>query len=112
MHQPFTEPVSDVQDIKKPDFLDITFDALQSALNEARKKYNKLRNRSRSEAEFDLYCKIGLEYAVQYPTEWRKFYRNNVGEKCDYDKLNKLFYKFYKIQKKKLAKKQNWWHNI
>lgn len=111
MHQAFTEPVTAIQE-NKPDILDITFDALQSALDEAKKRYNKFRNKNISEAQFELCYKLGLEYAVRYPEEWQKFYKNNVGERCDYEKLNKLFYRFYKIQTKKLAKKQNWWHNI
>lgn len=112
MHQSFTEPVTPAQNIVEPGFLDSTLEALGNALDNAQKKYNKIKNKNMSAAQYDLLCQLGLDYAVKYPTEWRKFYRNNVGERCDYEKLNRLFYKFYKIQVKKLAKKQSWWHNI
>lgn len=112
MHQFFTAPITPVQGVEQPGIIDSTLESLQNALGELQKRYAKIRNKNMSEAQFDLLVQVGLDYAVQYPTEWRKFYRNNVGERCDYEKLNKLFYKFYKIQHKKLAKKQNWWHNI
>lgn len=112
MHQQFTEPITPVQGIDQPGIVDATLDALQNALDDVQKRYKKFKNKNVSEAQFELFVKVGLDYAVKYPEEWRKFYKNNVGERCDYEKLNRLFYKFYKIQSKKLAKQQNWWHNI
>lgn len=112
MHQSFTKPVAPVEEINQPGIIDATLDALQNALDDVQKRYRKFRNKSVSEAQFDLLVQVGLDYAVKYPEDWRKFYRNNVGERCDYEKLNRLFYKFYKIQSKKLAKQENWWHNI
>jgi hypothetical protein len=112
MHQAFTEPLTPAQGIAEPGLIESTLEGLQNALDEAQKKYAKFRNRNLSQAQYDLFCQVGLDYAVRYPDEWQKFYRNNVGERCDYEKLNKLFYKFYKIQQKKLAKRGSWWHNI
>lgn len=106
MHQSFTEPVTHAQDIDNRGLIGATLDALQNALDEAQKRYNGFRKQKLNEAQYDFYCKVGLDYAVRFPSEWRKFYRNNVGETCDYEKLNNLFYKFYKIQNKKLAKNQ------
>lgn len=114
MHQSFTEPITPAQNISEPGLLDSTLDALQNALTSAQKRYNKIKNKNMSTAQYELMYKMGLEYAVKYPSEWRKFYRNNVGERCDYDKLNRLFYKFYKlkIKQQKLASFRSSWYNI
>lgn len=112
MHQSFTEPVTPVEGIESPGVIDATLEALSKALDDAQKKYRDFRNRNVSQAQYDFYVQVGLDYAVKHPEEWRKFYRNNVGDRCDYAKLNRLFYKFYKIQKKKLDKQDAWWHNI
>ena len=112
MHQSFTEPITPAYPITQPGIIDATLDILSRALDDAQERYNKLRNRNLSKAQYDFYVQVGLKYAVAYGDQWRKFYRNNVGERCDYEKLNKLFYKFYKLKQKELDKKNSWWHNI
>jgi len=114
MHQYFTEPLTPASESAQIKAIDELSSTLQNWLNEARRKYNKIKNRNISEAQFELMWKYGEYLAVQNPRQWRKFYRENVGKRCDYEKLKRLFYKFYKIKLKeqRLANVRNGWYNI
>lgn len=113
MHQSFTEPVAHAQD-REVGFIDATLDFLQSALDEAQRKYRIIKNRNISDAQYELMWKHGEILAAENFEQWKVFYRNNVGEKCDYAKLKQLFYKFYKLKAKeaRLASLRSGWYNI
>lgn len=113
MHQSFTEPVTLTQE-RDLGLVDATLSFLQTALNKAQREYNAIKNKNISDAQYELMWKYGELLAAQNFEQWKSFYRNNVGERCDYEKLKKLFYKFYKlkIKESKLASKRAGWYNI
>jgi len=113
MHQSFTEPITHSQD-REVGFVDATLDFLQSALDEAQRKYNAIKNKNISDAQYQLMWQYGEMLAAQNFEQWKVFYRNNVGERCDYEQLKKLFYRFYKLKMKesKLATRRSGWYNI
>lgn len=113
MHQSFTEPVTLTQN-RSGDVIDATLSFLENALNEAQKHYKRLRNKHISSAQYELMWQYGEQLAANNFEEWKKFYRSNVGERCDYEQLKRLFYKFYKLKVKqqKLANFRSSWYNI
>jgi len=104
MHQSFTEPITPITE-QSIDVIDELASTLKAWLDEAQKKYRQLRMKNVSKAKYELMCKHGEQLAVIHFDEWQKFYKNNVGERCDYDKLQKLFYKFCKIKLKEKERK-------
>ena len=114
MHQEFTEPLTPAPSSESLSVVEESVINLKRWLSDAEKRYRQLTNQTTSKAQFELMCQYGEYLAVQNPSQWRKFYRENVGKKCDYDKLQRLFYRFYKIKTKeqKMANKRKGWYNI